>query len=96
MRLDKHLSLGLSASGTASHLRQKVKGAFGGAKIRQMKGDIGVHHTHKRHLREIKPLGDHLSANQDIQLTTGKGAVNAFMSAPHRGARHLTRRASAG
>ena len=57
-----------AASGAARHLREQLKGALRGAEIGHAEADIGGHHAHQRHVRNIVALGDHLRAHQHVVI----------------------------
>ena len=59
--------------GTAlSDLCEKLKRAFARSKIGQMQSEIGVDDSDQRYIREMKTLGDHLRADEDVDLTRAK------------------------
>ena len=46
-----------------------------------MKRRIRIDHTHKHHGRKVEPLGNHLSANQNINFAGAKCVERAFVAA---------------
>jgi hypothetical protein len=51
-----------------------------------MQGRIGVDYSHEHHIWEIKSFGDHLRANEEIDLMFTKGRQRSLMAPtrPHR------------
>ena len=66
--LHDHRALEPSAARAARDLGEELEGALGGAEIRQLEREVGVEDPDQRHAREVQALGDHLGAEQDIQL----------------------------
>jgi hypothetical protein len=58
-----------------------LKRPLGGAEVRQVQADVGVDHPHQRHVREVKPLGDHLRAQQDLHFPLAEGIQQTGMAA---------------
>ena len=54
-----------------------MEGAFAGAEIRQVQGQVGVDDADQRDVGEMQSLGDHLRAEQDIDLAGAKIAQDA-------------------
>jgi hypothetical protein len=50
-------------------LRQKLKGPLRRPKIGQVKPGIGIDDPDKRDVREVQPLGDHLCADEDVDIS---------------------------
>ena len=50
------------------HLRDELERALPGTEVGEVQGRIGVHDADHGHLREIEPFGDHLRAQQDVNL----------------------------
>ena len=76
-RLDIRLALPRAAAGSPDHLRQQLEGALGGAKIRDTEPDVGRHHADQRDLGKIVALGDHLRADEHIQLAPREAPKHA-------------------
>src|ERR1700677_2313837 len=74
----------LAAAGTAGDLREQLKGALGGAEVRQSQGAVGTDHADQGDAVNVVPLGDHLRAHQQIEFTfieRGKRALEVFVAA---------------
>ena len=56
------------ASCSAGYLGQELEGALGGTKIREMEADICGDHADELDAWEIVSLGDHLGADDDVDL----------------------------
>src|ERR1700733_6815803 len=59
----------MAAPGATGDLGEELEGAFGGAKIGAAEGEIGSYDSDERDALEIVALGDHLRADEDIDLT---------------------------
>src|SRR5207248_7658105 len=70
--LQNDFSRNLSSSGAARHLRQKLKGAFGGAKIWKSESKVRSYNTHQGHSVNVVPFGNHLCAHQQVDLACMK------------------------
>ncbi len=66
--LHDHASRSLPASGAARDLGQELERALGGAEIGQAERLVGRHDADERDAREIVTLGDHLRADEDVDL----------------------------
>ena len=71
-RLDDRLARELAAAGAAGDLRQQLERPLGRAEVGQAEPDVGRDHADQRHAREVVPLGDHLRADQDVDLAGGE------------------------
>ena len=80
-RLHEHAPAVLAAPGAAGHLRHQLKRALGGAEVGQVQGRVGIDHAHQRDTRKIEPLGDHLRAQQDIDLAVAKRRQGLLVAA---------------
>ena len=58
----------LAASGAAGDLRQQLERALGGAEVGEAEPDVGGDHADERDARKVVPLGDHLRADEDVDL----------------------------
>src|SRR3984893_14035914 len=56
--LNQDATWSISPTGAAGHLRDQLKGALGGAKVRQLQTRIHRNHAHQRHVRKIVSLGE--------------------------------------
>lgn len=66
--LQDDLARRLSAPGPTCHLSKKLEGALRRAKVRERKALIRQHDADEGHPRDVMPLGDHLRADQDVDL----------------------------
>ena len=62
------------APAAAGQLGDERKRAFLGPEVREAQRLVGVEDDPQRDVREIMPLGDHLSADQDVDLTRAEPA----------------------
>ena len=83
--LDHNLTWTASASGTPRRLRQQLKRPFSGAVVAHGQRQIRRQHADQRHRREIMPFDDHLRADQDICIPSGKRRQNLFIAFPRAG-----------
>src|SRR5204862_6432850 len=58
-----------SAAGSACNLGQQLKGALGGAEIREAECVVCSNYADQGHTVDVVAFGDHLSANQQVQFT---------------------------
>jgi hypothetical protein len=56
----------------ASYLTQKLKSALATSEIRKIQASISVDYSSQGHLRQVQPLGYHLSANKHISFVVTK------------------------
>ena len=66
--LDQYHPWFLGASGASGHLHQLRKQTFRRPEIRAEQGTIRVDHPDQRQVGEVVPLGDHLGADEDVDL----------------------------
>jgi hypothetical protein len=78
--LDEDLALDIATAGAAGHLREELERALAGAKVRQMQGEVGVDDADERDIREMQALGDHLRADEDVDLADAKRAERLAIS----------------
>ena len=57
-----------SAAAAPADLRDQREASFRGAKVRNVEAEVGGNDRGQRHRRVIKPLGDHLRADQNVAL----------------------------
>ena len=77
--LDQHDARQIAAARASGHLREQLERALGGAKIRQAQSDIRRHHAHQRHVGNVVPLGDHLRADQDVEIALAESLQDDFV-----------------
>src|SRR5256885_6543044 len=70
--LDENLTGRFAAASPARHLREQLKCAFAGAKIRQMEREIGIDNPDQRHVWKMQTFGNHLRADEDVDLAGAK------------------------
>ena len=75
--LHKNLAFHVPATGPTGNLRQQLKGAFPGAKIRLVQGHIGINDAHQRHVGKMQSFRDHLGAEQDVNFAHPEIAQHA-------------------
>ncbi len=68
-----------AAAGSARKLGQELERPLAGAKIRKPEAHIREHHADQRDMREVKPFGDHLRSDQNIDLPRPELIQNHFM-----------------
>ena len=66
--LNQHATPATPAAGSARDLSDQVKRTLGGAKVGQMLRRVGIDHANERDVWKIETLGDHLRAEQDVNL----------------------------
>ena len=72
----------LAAAGAPGHLREQLKRPLGGAEVRQPEPDIGRDDADERDVREIVALGDHLRADEHVELAAAKAVQQIGETAP--------------
>src|SRR5260221_4594072 len=70
--LHKNLPGNLSPSGAASDLSEQLECAFTSSKVGSVKSDICIDNAHQSDIRKIETLGDHLRADENVDLSTTK------------------------
>src|ERR1700677_3245825 len=70
--LDEHFSLNIASSRAPGYLCQQLERALAGAKIRLMQRGVCMNSAHEGNVWEMQALGDHLSADEDINLSGTK------------------------
>ena len=70
--LDDNGALVFAASSASRDLADKLEGAFGGAEIGLGEGGVGVDDADQSHVREIETLGDHLRAQEELEVAFGE------------------------
>jgi hypothetical protein len=76
----------LAAASASGDLRDELEGALRGAEIRQVERAVGVDDADQRDAREVEALGDHLRADQHVDLAAPEGLerVLVVLAPPHR------------
>ena len=58
----------VAAAGPADHLREQLKRPLRGPKVGEAEADVRRDDAHQRHAREVVALGDHLGADEHVDL----------------------------
>ena len=64
----------LATTGTAGDLGEELEGAFAGAEIGGVKGEVGIEDADESDVGEVEAFGDHLGAKEDVDLLGTKVA----------------------
>src|SRR5687768_12568227 len=64
--LDENAARKIAAPGSSGDLRQDLKRAFGGSKIREAQSDVYRDHADQRYVVKIVALREHLCSHQHI------------------------------
>ena len=84
-------------AGAAGDLGDELEGSLVGAEVGQMEGLVGREDPDQRDAREIEALGDHLRADEHIELLVLEGGERLLVVlAPAHGVRVHARDACAG
>ena len=75
--LDEDFALDVAAAGAAGDLGEQLEGAFAGAEVRDDAGQVGVDDPDQRDVRKMQALGDHLRADEDVDLAGAEVAQDA-------------------
>src|SRR5206468_11606766 len=75
--LDKHLAFDIAPSGTAGDLRDQLESALAGAKIRNVQAQVRVDDSDERDIGKVQSFGDHLRADENVDLCEPEIAQNA-------------------
>ena len=67
-RLHQHPPAARPAARPARHLGEQLERPLGGAEVGHVQADVRVDDADQRHVGEVQPLGDHLRAEQDVDL----------------------------
>ena len=71
-RLDVHLAFHIAAAGPARYLGQQLERPLAGPEIRLVQAQVGVNDPHQGDVGKMEALGDHLRADQDVDLAGAK------------------------
>lgn len=80
--LNQHLTRFLSTAGPACKLEHELQSLLTSPQIRTVQKAISRKHCSQRDLGQIHPLGQHLSADQDISFTLSESSQQAPVSVP--------------
>lgn len=67
--LDKYPAALHAAPRATGHLTQQLEASLGSPKVGKVYSDIGVDHANQRHVGEVEAFGDHLRAQQNVDIT---------------------------
>jgi hypothetical protein len=81
-RLHDHPAAERATAAAAPDLRDELAGPLGGTEVGEVQAGVGVHDAHEHHRREVESLGDHLRADEDVDLPVAEGVERAFVAAP--------------
>ena len=81
-RLHDRLARLLAAAGAAGHLREQLKRPLGRAEVGHAEADVGRDDADQRHARKVVALGNHLRADQDVDLAVAEARQQRFERAP--------------
>src|SRR6266568_1742306 len=70
--LHKNFARRFAAAGAPGDLREKLERSFACSEIGQMQCKIGVNNPDQRHIWKMQTLGDHLRADEDVDLGGAK------------------------
>ena len=80
--LDEDFALHFAAAGAAGDLGEELEGAFAGAEIGHVQGEIGVDDPDQGDVGKVQAFRDHLGADEDVDLAGAKSverfAVGVF------------------
>ena len=80
-RLHVDASPVLATAGPPGHLGDQLEGPLRGAKVGQVQGGVRIDDAHDGHVRKVQSLGNHLGAEQDLNLTGSKSVQGPFVAA---------------
>ena len=66
-------------AGPTSHLGQHLEDSLSGAIVGEVDADVGAHYAHEGDLGKVEALGDHLGADQDVDLAGLELAKDLFV-----------------
>ncbi len=66
--LDQHFPLRLAATGASGDLGEQRIEAFGRPEVRAVEHAVRVEHANQREVRKVVALGEHLGADQDVDV----------------------------
>ena len=75
--LDEHFAFDITPSGASGDLRDQLERALASPKIRNVQAQVRVDDSHERDIRKVQSLGDHLRADEDVDLREPEIAQNA-------------------
>lgn len=83
--LHHHFAAELAAPGSPGDLGQQLEGSLSGPKIGNVETDVGVENSDQGDFRKVKAFGDHLGADEQVDLFRLEGVqgVAQFVLPPH-------------
>src|SRR6202012_847766 len=70
--LPEDFAFDIATTGAARDLSEELEGSFTGAKIGLVQGQVGVNDSDQRDVRKMQSLGNHLSADEDVDFSRAK------------------------
>src|SRR5258705_5698487 len=83
--LDQHLARLLRPSGAPGHLNKLREEALGGAEVGAEESAVAVEHAHQREIWIVVSFGEHLRADEDVDLAAAYLVEHAAQRALARG-----------
>ena len=74
--LNQHATALRPAAGPARDLAEELEAALRRTKVGKIDADVGVDHTDQRHIWKVQSLGDHLRAEQNVDLAAADAVEN--------------------
>ena len=78
-----------TSPGPARDLAKKAESPFSGAKVRQTDSHVGKNGSNQGHVGDIKPLGNHLGADEHLGLARRQAAHHLMGAVPAAGGIHV-------
>src|SRR5262245_42420409 len=75
--LHNDFAFDVPAPGASGDLRQQLKRSFSRPEVRLMQCEVGVNDSDQSHVWKVQAFGDHLRADQDVDLAGAKIAEDA-------------------
>ena len=77
--LQEHVSGAFASSGPPGNLGQQLKQALGRPEVGHRQAGVGGHHPDQRDIGVIVTFGNHLGADQDVDVAVAQSTQNALM-----------------
>lgn len=66
--LDEDFTFDFAASGASGDLGEELEGAFGGAEVGEVEGEVGIENADEGDVGEVEAFGDHLGADEEVDF----------------------------
>ena len=76
--LDDDFAFHFATAGASCHLGEELEGAFASAEVGDVEREVGIENGGEGDVREVESLGDHLGAEEDIDLARTEGGEGIF------------------